>query len=153
LSLGIAKACPVVTRHAPGAPGPEILVFRHPLAGIQLVKGTIEPEELPEAAAIRELREESGLAGEIAANLGVSKAIVHGQTWHFFHCQVSLPPERWDFHTEDDGGQVFSFFWWPVGERLTTEWHQVFVRAFDFAVAAFQRRSQAPAQGRGSMGG
>ena len=36
-------------------------MFRHPLAGIQLVKGTVEPSESPEDAARRELFEESGL--------------------------------------------------------------------------------------------
>ncbi len=36
-------------------------MFRHPLAGIQLVKGTVEPSENPADAARRELFEESGL--------------------------------------------------------------------------------------------
>ena len=36
-------------------------MFRHPLAGIQLVKGTVEPSEKPADAARRELFEESGL--------------------------------------------------------------------------------------------
>lgn len=33
------KACPVVLRHSTEL---EILAFRHPLAGLQLVKGTVE---------------------------------------------------------------------------------------------------------------
>ena len=48
------KACPVVIRH-PAAP--EILAFEHPLAGLQLVKGSIEPNETAAAAAVRELYE------------------------------------------------------------------------------------------------
>jgi len=36
-------------------------MFRHPLAGIQLAKGTVEPSESPADAARRELFEESGL--------------------------------------------------------------------------------------------
>ena len=52
------KACPVVLRTRGSR---EILVFEHPLAGIQLVKGTIELGESPEAAALRELGEESGI--------------------------------------------------------------------------------------------
>ncbi|MGX5266288.1 NUDIX domain-containing protein, partial [Klebsiella pneumoniae] len=39
----------------------EILVFRHPLAGIQIVKGTVEHQEQLEYAALRELYEESGI--------------------------------------------------------------------------------------------
>ena len=31
--------------------GSELLVFRHPLAGVQLPKGTVEPEEAYAAAA------------------------------------------------------------------------------------------------------
>ena len=41
--------------------GSELLVFRHPLAGVQLPKGTVEPGEAYAAAALRELHEESGL--------------------------------------------------------------------------------------------
>jgi 8-oxo-dGTP pyrophosphatase MutT (NUDIX family) len=36
-------------------------MFRHPLAGIKLVKGTFEPAENPANAVRRELFEENGL--------------------------------------------------------------------------------------------
>jgi len=39
----------------------ELLVFRHPTAGIQLPAGTVEAEESVETAALREVREETGL--------------------------------------------------------------------------------------------
>jgi 8-oxo-dGTP pyrophosphatase MutT (NUDIX family) len=39
----------------------ELLVFRHPTAGIQVPSGTVEEEEAFEAAALRELEEETGL--------------------------------------------------------------------------------------------
>lgn len=42
--------------------GTELLLFEHPHAGIQLPAGTIEPGETPEAAALREAREETGLS-------------------------------------------------------------------------------------------
>jgi 8-oxo-dGTP pyrophosphatase MutT (NUDIX family) len=48
------KACPVVLRSLGDG---EILAFEHPLAGWQLVKGTVEAGELPRDAAIRELYE------------------------------------------------------------------------------------------------
>jgi 8-oxo-dGTP pyrophosphatase MutT (NUDIX family) len=38
-----------------------LLLFRHPTAGIQIPAGTVEDGESPEAAALREAREETGL--------------------------------------------------------------------------------------------
>lgn len=40
----------------------QILAFRHPKAGTQLIKGTLETGERPEAGVLRELAEESGIA-------------------------------------------------------------------------------------------
>jgi 8-oxo-dGTP pyrophosphatase MutT (NUDIX family) len=49
----------------------ELLVFRHPSAGIQLPAGTVELAEEIEAAALREVREETGLTEVvITARLG-----------------------------------------------------------------------------------
>lgn len=50
---------PCVVRE--GIEGPELLVFDHPLAGTQLPKRTLEPNEEPLDGALRELREETGL--------------------------------------------------------------------------------------------
>jgi 8-oxo-dGTP pyrophosphatase MutT (NUDIX family) len=47
--------------------GPKVLVIRVRPAEWELPKGGIEWDELPAEAAIRELREESGAAGELAA--------------------------------------------------------------------------------------
>lgn len=63
------KACPVVLRRTGDL---EVLAFEHPLAGFQLVKGSIEQDESPAAAAVRELLEESGLkASSVSADLGL----------------------------------------------------------------------------------
>ena len=55
----IHKATGFVTRRR-GARS-DILVFRHPHAGVQLPAGTVESGESVETAAIREIREETGL--------------------------------------------------------------------------------------------
>lgn len=47
------KVCPVILRKNNNIL--EILLFKHPTAGIQLVKGTIEKSEPVFQAAIREL--------------------------------------------------------------------------------------------------
>jgi len=49
----------------------ELLLFRHPNAGIQLPSGTVEEDELPEQAVLREVAEETGVKGaRLAACLG-----------------------------------------------------------------------------------
>ena len=54
---------------------PEVLVFDHPLDEggfmIQLPAGTIEPQEAPEAAAERELWEETGVRARLVELAGV----------------------------------------------------------------------------------
>jgi 8-oxo-dGTP pyrophosphatase MutT (NUDIX family) len=55
----LGKVTAFVTRETTG--GRELLVFRHPNAGVQLPAGTIEPGESPEDAVLREVWEETGL--------------------------------------------------------------------------------------------
>ena len=45
----------------PGSQGAELLLLRHPTAGVQLPAGTVEPGEYHAAAAVREACEETGL--------------------------------------------------------------------------------------------
>lgn len=45
-----------------GAPD-ELLLFEHPFAGFQLPAGTVEEDEPPEIAVLREAHEETGLSG------------------------------------------------------------------------------------------
>src|SRR5438128_2640154 len=57
--------------------GGKLLVFEHPFspeAGIQVPAGTIEPDEKPEDAVLREAREETGLSAfRLGAFLGVQR--------------------------------------------------------------------------------
>jgi len=67
----------------PGLDGPQILAFQHPSAGLQLPAGTVEPGEAPDAAALREAGEETGLTRlRLVANLGTETARApEGQAW------------------------------------------------------------------------
>jgi 8-oxo-dGTP pyrophosphatase MutT (NUDIX family) len=124
------KVVPVVLRQRGET---EILGFVHPLAGRQVVKGTIEPGESPEAAALRELAEEAGITGVRATgSLGRSSDIVAGETWHFVRVAVPELPEHWVHHTADDGGRDFDFFWQSLQTPPDVEWHENFQRALTF---------------------
>lgn len=117
----VEKAFAYITR------GDELLVFRQPAApeaGIQVPAGTIGPGESPEAAALREAREETGLVGlTVAAKLGVrdfdmspfGRAELHRR--HFFHLRAAADPPRTWRHQERDRSDgvrtpvTFEFFW------------------------------------------
>ena len=122
-----SKACPVVLRDVETL---EVLAFAHPLAGLQLIKGTIEPSESPADAALRELHEEAGLKGHVVGGLGLWQSGYLGQVWSFHLCEVSSrPPNEWVHHTQDDGGLDFRFFWHPLFAEASEQWHPVYRRA------------------------
>jgi 8-oxo-dGTP pyrophosphatase MutT (NUDIX family) len=115
------KACPVVLRDA------ELLVFEHPRAGMQLVKGTIAPGETAAEAAVRELFEEAGIAGRAVADLGTWVADALAQVWWFQRCDVDAAlPGQWTHDCADDGGHRFRFFWHPLAEDLPASAHAVY---------------------------
>lgn len=55
----LEKVTAFVIRRA--GPADELLLIRHPTSGIQLPAGTVDEGELPEAAVLREVAEETGL--------------------------------------------------------------------------------------------
>ena len=69
----IKKVAAIVTRE--GRAATEVLVFDHPLeeGGLmtQIPAGTVEPNEPPDVAAVRELLEETGVRGQLVALAGV----------------------------------------------------------------------------------
>ena len=110
------------------------MVFRHPLAGIQIVKGTVEENETLEFAALRELKEESGITDAfINKYLGIHYPTQKGANWHVFLCETEqLLPENWQHFCADDGRLVFSFFWHPLNESPNNEWHPIFQELLQF---------------------
>ncbi|PWB35181.1 DNA mismatch repair protein MutT [Pseudomonas sp. SDI] len=122
------KACPIILSDHPT---PRLLLFHHPLAGVQLVKGTIEPGELPAQAALRELHEESGIAtATVIRDLGCWNAEHEQQIWSFQLCQPHCAlPAQWTHQTLDDHGHAFDFFWAAVDDLPLGECHPVFQRA------------------------
>ncbi|WP_284356572.1 NUDIX hydrolase [Pseudomonas putida] len=134
------KACPVVLS---SSVYPRILLFRHPQAGVQLVKGTLEKGETPATAALRELGEESGIANaKVTQDLGCWDAGHLGQVWSFHLCQVEgALPEHWSHQTQDDHGHLFTFFWAALDDLPYGDCHPVFQRALAFVCEALKTRT------------
>jgi 8-oxo-dGTP pyrophosphatase MutT (NUDIX family) len=113
-SAAIRKATAVVTRGDGTAR--EVLVFAHARTGLQLPAGTVKESETFEAAAIRELAEETGLIdATLQAELGFLDEISEGGNpfhRHIFHFEPAGPvEERWD-HPCDCGDEI-TLFWIP----------------------------------------
>ena len=122
------KACPVVFRDSSMR---QILAFEHPEAGIQLVKGGIEPGEDARAAALRELEEEAGIVDiAIARDLGTWSPAADGHVWSLHLCTYSPGlPDRWTHHCADDGGCDLRFFWHDMHREPGREWGEPYQRA------------------------
>jgi 8-oxo-dGTP pyrophosphatase MutT (NUDIX family) len=131
LNQVIEKACACVVQRG------RVLVFRHPhsSAGVQLPKGTIEPGEVPAAAVVRELAEESGLnlsappklIAEMKFTGSRNKAFPEKpptqQRWFIFRFDaVELLPEHWS-HTAtgspEEDGLIFDYFWHPLTKAFS----------------------------------
>lgn len=125
------KACPVVLRQQNNQL--ELLVFKHPKKGYQLVKGGIKKAEPLESACIRELEEESGIRAQVVKQLGVWEPNFKHQVWGFclMHYEGVLP-DTWDYDTKDDGGYTFSFFWQPLNGSLNDDWNEVTQNAIQY---------------------
>lgn len=116
-----------------------ILAFRHPLAGCQLVKGTIETGESAAAAALRELFEEAGIdSASIIGDLGIWETDYENQVWALYLCGADELPDHWTHRTEDDDGLKFSFFLQPLDEAPNAEWHPLYRNALRYIKSAIQ---------------
>jgi 8-oxo-dGTP pyrophosphatase MutT (NUDIX family) len=109
-----------------------LLVFRHldqpwDQSGLQVPAGGIEPGESPEAAAVREAAEETGLdgfrvvrkLGEVDYDVAPYRAELHHR--HVFHLELEgEAPERWVSRENDagDGSQPLPLecYWIPLAQ-------------------------------------
>jgi 8-oxo-dGTP pyrophosphatase MutT (NUDIX family) len=132
------KACPVLFRDASMR---QILAFKHPQAGLQLVKGRIEPGENARIAALRELEEESGISDTgIVEDLGVWNSEYKGHVWSLQLCTFKPRlPDHWTHHCVDDGGFDFNFFWHDVNADAGEGWAPQYRRA----LATIRERTRA----------
>jgi len=128
--IWVEKACACVVQRG------RLLLFEHPTAGVQIPKGGIERGELAIDAAVRELREESGLSlaskpsyvstleFERPPKPGVHGGKVTWQRWILFRLDTEETlPERWQHAAiggPDEDGLIFDFFWHPL-DRSPTE--------------------------------
>jgi 8-oxo-dGTP pyrophosphatase MutT (NUDIX family) len=110
----------------------QLLVFRHlgqpwDASGLQVPAGSIRPGESPEAAALREAEEETGLTGlqlvrklgEVRYDLAPYRPEI--QHRHVFELRLQdEPPERWVSRETDPetGGEqpAFECYWIPLAQ-------------------------------------
>ncbi|MGE5603393.1 MAG: NUDIX domain-containing protein [Nitrososphaerales archaeon] len=93
------------------AAGRQVLLFRHPSAGIQIPAGTVEAGEAPVAAALREGQEETGLLNlAVVRLLGIHQVELDGDLAVIgAACTVySRPdPASWDWARLPRGATVY----------------------------------------------
>jgi len=135
----VHKAVAAVIRETNGQL--ELLVFQHPFAGVQIPKGTIEPNETVQTATVRELKEESGLEAEHAPQLiGKWERTVGGGSnedgpletnlWHISILKTEEQhPENWQHEAHGssaEDGLIFKFFWLPIDHTLAEKLEPLF---------------------------
>lgn len=127
----ISRGCALPLRWRQGQQ--QVLVFDHPLAGRQVVKGRPEPGETPVQTAIRELAEECGHRLLSATDLGLWE----DEAWQMIAFDGDGLPDHWTHRCHDDGGHLFAFHWWPLATPLT-EAAPLFVRALAWTRARLE---------------
>lgn len=92
----LPKVTAFVTRS--GSAGKELLMFRHPYAGVQLPAGSVEADEAAETAVRREVFEETGLADvSIIRSLGTLDESRPGHVYVVRRTKVYARPDATSF--------------------------------------------------------
>lgn len=141
----VGKVTAFVTRAGPA--GPEVVVFDHPFAGVQLPAGTLEPGEDPPTGALREAWEETGLDQlELLGPLGtlVEQGDVVRRR-HLFHlaCRVSTADEWW-VRTPDGDRLCWRCRWTPIVDAELVDGQQQWLDNVRDRLAAQAAEQPAP---------
>jgi ADP-ribose pyrophosphatase YjhB (NUDIX family) len=90
--------------------GRELLVFEHcdfPDAGTQVPAGTVEDDEAPSVAVVREVHEETGASARLVRELGFTDAIApRGEPRRncFFELETDESRDAWEHVVHGGGG-------------------------------------------------
>lgn len=134
---------------------PKILVFEHPppLSDFQIPKGTIEANEDPIVAVLRELEEESGLSNcNVVGRIGSFDLLVPGghygepeqeaQTWYAYHIQLlSTPKNHWIYRVTGSGidsGLDYRYFWFNLNDK-SIRFHAKFEKLLELVRSYLER--------------
>ena len=98
-------------------------------------KGRVDPGESPEAAALRELFEESGHEGHVMGLAGVRTALRKGQPAVFLCYDVHVDTDV-EHHTNEE---ISSTAWFTLGQCAALDW--VSETMHQLAVDGLTRRS------------
>lgn len=123
----VQKACAYVTRGDRDS-GRELLVVDGPNhERLQIPKGTVEPDETPREALVREVAEESGIDFLTGIRHLVTDVCTRRPTKryvrHFFHVTAEEPRDRWTHVVTGDSPEAsyeFECFWvdLPIARNL-----------------------------------
>jgi 8-oxo-dGTP pyrophosphatase MutT (NUDIX family) len=108
---------------------PEVLVFDHPLneggSMIQLPAGTIERDEAPEVAVLRELYEETGVDARLTSLAGVRDEEWQGEARRRWIYLLEAPEgliDEWPYNC--DCGAPIRCYWLPFDDAEIVEQQQ-----------------------------
>lgn len=130
----------VVYRAGPGG-APEVLMIMDSYSRWTFPKGIVEEGETPEEAAVREIREETSVAGTIEAPLGKTHYKYHGgsrglidKTVHYFLVRAPYGAEA-----KPLPGEVKETRWYPLDEAMAVSAYPNNREILDAAARLIQR--------------
>ena len=113
----VRKVVAYITRQKQGVM--QLLVFEHVDvdAGVQVPKGTVEPNETLLDAVKREVREETGLTN-VDGLRQIGALLRFGEEWNLFALMLDASaPDAWTHYVSGDGedkGMNFRYYWTPL---------------------------------------